>query len=145
MSIDAAGNYLFEVEGQQYRVMKMDYFQQCYLTGLIEKLDDPFSVAGIAAQKDIFMHIQWKDGADSWVFLDEFNLTKMMSKTKGGSLRNGMKLLEVITAGLSEAFTDTGAENPQQNSSPQPEEKSMQANTGSPGLLSQTINQSRQT
>jgi hypothetical protein len=142
---DQAGNYLFKVDNVNYRVMKMDYFEQCRIAGFIESLINPLSTAGIAAQRELFGVIQWEIEPGKFVFLDDFNLKKLLSGLDGGNLHKGMQILLQITSELMANFTNTGADNQSQTSSQQPVNESRAEDTETKTPLTQIWDKSRQT
>lgn len=147
-NLDAAGNYLFEVAGQQYRVMKMDVFKQREFIGVMRKTfvaDDNgdvsmqlYSEDANAAQDYLFPFISVKDGVDSWSFLTPNGLTKHLDTLSSNPLNAMNEIFSVVASELIENFTGTAEESRPRNSNQEPESDSRKTDT--PGLLAQTLN-----
>ena len=144
---DAAGNYLFEVGGRNYRIQKMNVFQQREFLGVIKPaLDqygspDLFSTASNAAQDWLFPRIYHEDGA-GWkpLALDYLPLYLQKQTNKPLPLMNHIYITAVTV--LFENFTGSGADQESANSDQQPGESIDSSNTVSP--LTEIWQQSRQ-
>ena len=147
MSLDAAGNYLFEVGGSQYRVMKMDVFKQRDFIGVMKKtfISDEngdaqielYSQSANDAQDYLFPLISVKDGADSWVALMPTALSNHLETLSGNPLNAMNEIFSAVVGDLIENFTGTGEESRLQTSSL--EQGSDSSKAGTLGPLAQTL------
>lgn len=145
---DAAGNYLFDLAGVNYRIQKMNVFQQRdFLSVIKPALDqsgspDLFSPASNQAQDWLFPRIYHEDGAN-WkpLALDYLPMYLQKQSNKPLPLMNQIYITAVTV--LFENFTVTGKDQESANSDQQPGESTDNSSTASP--LTETWQQSRQT
>ena len=136
MSLDAAGNYLFQlndgVDNSEYRILKMHIIAQREFLGIaknafievVENIKDEegnivqetsseldiYSEGCNKAEDYLFERTQVKDGVDSWIFLNRSNMAAHFEKIEGRTPIISMN--RVFTAAISsllENFTGTGA------------------------------------
>lgn len=142
MAVDAAGNYLFSVDGRDYRVQKMDYFEQTRIINLMSTAEDPFSDAFINAQREIFPLIRHKVSESEYKPLDAGYLMIHLNSIGDKTYDVGINLFMKITEELIGNFTGTDVE-PSQAVLGQSQEKESN-HQDSTGQLQETLNRQRQ-
>lgn len=151
MALDIAGNYIFDIEGEEYRIMKMNIFQQREFLGVIKHSFnvvedgsarlDLYSVESDKAQDWVLPRISHKSG-DKYTALSGVNLEVHLDEmAKAHNTKPLIYMNSVFIKGVNELlenFTGSVEELTPQNSSQNAGESS--ENTNTQNLLSQTLN-----
>lgn len=135
---DAAGNYLFNFRGREYRVIRMNVFQQREFFGKMKSaLNESqeiewYSDGCNAAQDWLFPLIQHRDTGGDWRRLTADYLPLYLESISSDDSGSGAVLplmnsiFAIVSGGLFENFTRTGAVSNHTTSNPLPVDASMQ-------------------
>lgn len=122
-TIDAAGNYVFELGQETYRVQKMDVFKQREMIGLVQEAMvtdiDPdtgksyteikfFSLGCNALQDWLFPRISRRHPDGKWSNLAHDKLDTYLESLGGSKVENMNAIFTHVMHGLMENFTGTG-------------------------------------
>lgn len=162
MATDIAGNYTFEIHGEQHRVAKMNVFQQRDFTTIIRKcmVDDgtgtgeqtvePYTEAFNDVQDSILSYMFHRDKNGTWHQLgtdDMYTTGDYLDTMAEAAGKSQMEVLLDVTMTLiiqlSANFTSTGPTKDLTNSNHESAEPS--SDTPTPNLLSKTLEKSQGT
>jgi len=128
MSLDAAGNYIFNAGNKEYRVLRMNIFKQREFITVIQDIFDEdgelilYSEATNLAQDWIIPHIQYRKDEGGWDTLKMESLSFFLDRLDRKPLDSLNDIFISCVGELLVNFTGTGVEVSLMNSNQKQEE-----------------------